>query len=362
MSMLRVVVADDSLTVRKRIVEILHSDPGIKVVGEAADGREAVELCQRLRPDVMTLDMMMPVMTGLAATEYIMAHFPTPILIVSASINRGEVFRTYDALAAGALDVLDKSKATASDSRWELKLIATVKLIARIRVITHPRGKRELPSASIRIAAGSRTWPSISTSRPEHQLVAIGTSTGGPNAIREILSHLSADFPLPVLFVIHIGASFGNSFAEWLNQNSVLPVAMARDGQAVPAPGDARVLMAPPDWHLIVENRRLRLLKTPDRHSCRPSVDVLFESVAREYGTRAIGCLLTGMGRDGASGLLAMRGAGALTFAQDEVSSVVFGMPKEAILLGAAQEILAVQEIGPRLSTILLGRGQRRLG
>ena len=142
---IRVLVAEDSLSVRKRLVEVLGEDPGLQVVGEAADGKQAIELCQRLRPDVVTLDMMMPVMTGVAAAEHILAYCPTPILIVSPSVNRGELFRTYDALAAGAIDVLDKPTGREPDGQWEARLRATVKLISRIKVITHPRAKLALP-------------------------------------------------------------------------------------------------------------------------------------------------------------------------------------------------------------------------
>jgi two-component system chemotaxis response regulator CheB len=347
---IRVLVVDDSLTVRKRLVEVLDGDPELTVVGEAADGQRAIELCEALRPDVVTLDMMMPVMTGLAATEHIMAYCPTPIIVVSASTNRGELFRTYEALAAGAVDVLDKpSGGEAADDGWETRLRSMVKMVSRIKVITHPRARLSPRSRSS--SSGSvlspRAIPAIDSAR--YDLAVIGASTGGPNALIEVLRHLPATFPLPVLLVIHIGAPFGASFAEWLDGHSRLRVSTAVDGEPLPAPGAARVVMAPPDKHLVLRGGRLYLTDEPERHSCRPSVDSLFESVAREMGGRTVACLLTGMGRDGAVGLQAIQRAGGLTIAQDEATSVVFGMPREAILLGAADRVLPLPEIGRAL-------------
>jgi two-component system chemotaxis response regulator CheB len=346
MTKLRVLVADDSLTVRKHIVETLSADPAIEVVGEAEDGRQAIELCLKLRPDVITMDMMMPVMTGLAATEYIMAHCPTPILVVSASINRGELFKTYDALAAGAVDVIDKSAAADSGGVWERNLVAATKLVAKIRVITHPRGRlmsldRPRAAPPPPAAAGRR--------QPRREVVAIGASTGGPAAIVEVLRGLPPTFRLPVLFVLHINEPFGKAFADWLDGQTARRVAFAKDGDSV-ASAAGRVVMAPPGRHLVVRDRRLRLTDAPERHSCRPSIDVLFESVAHEFGPGAAAGLLTGMGRDGASGLLEIRRAGGLTIAQDEATSVIYGMPREALLLGAAERILPLGEIGPELA------------
>jgi two-component system chemotaxis response regulator CheB len=344
MSKIRVLVVEDSMTIRKRIVEILSGDPDLDVVAEAEDGKTAIALCERHRPDVMTLDMMLPVMSGVAATEYIMAHFPTPILIVSASTNRGELFRTYDALAAGAVEVLEKASGKEPDGAWERELVATVKLVSRIKVITHLRGKLSAPAPPVEPA--HRVQAAAST------LVAIGGSTGAPAAVCEILRALPADFPLPVLLVVHIAEAFGGAFAEWLDGLSPLRVACARDGDVLPAVGSGRVLMAPPDAHLVLRAGRLRLTRSPERHSCRPSVDVLFESVAEEVGPRAIACLLTGMGKDGASGLLAVRRAGGLSIAQDEETSVVYGMPREAVALGAAERVLPLPEIGPTLARL----------
>jgi two-component system chemotaxis response regulator CheB len=186
--------------------------------------------------------------------------------------------------------------------------------------------------------------------------VAIGASTGGPNAIVDVLRVLPDDYPLPILFVLHIGQPFGTPFADWLDGQSPLRVVHARDGDALPEPGRPGVIMAPPDHHLLVRQGRLRLTQGPERHSCRPSIDVLFESVAEEVGAGAVGCLLTGMGRDGAEGLLALRRAGGRTFAQDEATSVVFGMPREAIALGAAQTVVPLPELAPALIALAGGR------
>jgi two-component system chemotaxis response regulator CheB len=191
--------------------------------------------------------------------------------------------------------------------------------------------------------------------------VAIGGSTGGPAAIVEILRALPEGFPLPILLVIHIGNPFGVAFCEWLDQQSRHRVRYARDGEPLPQLGAAGVLMAPPGVHLIAERGKLRLTSDPERHSCRPSVDMLFESLARELADETVACLLTGMGRDGADGLLALRLAGALTLAQDEASSIVFGMPKEAIALGAAHQVLALDQFAPSLGAIARASGPRRL-
>jgi len=339
MSKIRALVIEDSLTVRKRLIEVLSADPDIEVVGEGADGKQAIELCQRLRPDVITLDMILPVMSGFAATEYIMAYCPTPILVVSSSTNRGELFRTYEALAAGAVDVLDKPTGEEPDERWERQLIQTVKLVSRIKVITHPRGRMNQRRSS------TPPGPSASAIR----CVAIGASTGGPAAVLEVLRSLPSDFPIPIALVIHIGRVFAQSLAEWLDGESPIRVRQAKDGELWPLLGTSSVLIAPSDRHMTISNGRIWLTNEAERHSCRPSVDVLFDSVARNFGAAGAGCLLTGMGKDGAEGLLHIRQSGGPTIAQDEASSVIYGMPREAAEIGAASNILPLNKIARAL-------------
>ncbi|HEY3324612.1 MAG TPA: chemotaxis-specific protein-glutamate methyltransferase CheB [Planctomycetota bacterium] len=339
---IRVLVVEDSLTVRRAIVDALAADPELTVVGEATDGRQGIEMCQSLRPDVMTLDIVLPVVSGLSVTEYVMAYCPTPILIVSSARNRGSQFKTLDALAAGALEILEKD-AGSDDSRvWEQSLRQMVKRAARIKVITHPRGRLK-PSP---LSPGVE--PRSTTPGPK-ELVVIGASTGGPGALREILHELPADFPLPILLVLHLSHILAASFAEWLDSESRLRVRYVSGVETLPPRGEGCVLLSPPDRHLVLDGNRLRLTMDPERHFCRPSVDVLFESVAAAKGPRTIACVLTGMGSDGAAGLLAIRRAGGLTLAQDQETSVVYGMPREAALLGAAECILPLPEIAPWL-------------
>lgn len=345
----RVLVVEDSLTVRMRLVEILSADPEIELIAAVEDGKRAIEICQNARPDMITMDMMLPVMTGLAATEYIMAHCPTPILVVSSSTNRGELFRTYDALAAGAVDVLEKPSGAEPDGAWESRFISTVKLVSRIPVITHPRARLAALRGQPPQQARLRLDPAGAGRKCG--LVAIGASTGGPGAIVEILRGLPAAFQLPILFVLHINEPFGTAFADWLDGQTSRRVAFPADGEPVAAAA-GRVLMAPVGRHLVVRDGRLRLTLDPERHFCRPSVDVLFESVAHEYGASAAACLLTGMGRDGALGLLKVRQAGGMTIAQDETTSVIYGMPREAATLGAAARILRLDEIAPTLASL----------
>ncbi|MFI5493677.1 chemotaxis-specific protein-glutamate methyltransferase CheB [Actinoplanes sp. NPDC051859] len=360
--MIRVLVVEDSATMRAHLRESLAADPELQVVGEATDGGQAVELVGRLRPDVVTMDMMLPTMSGLEATEHIMAENPTPILVVS-SADRQELFTTYNALAAGAVDVLEKPRGDASDAGWARRLCSAVRLVSRIRVITHPRAKLDGRSRSTSPPPAPPLPTPAAPPLRDHavQVVAVGASTGGPGALTDLLRALPSGFRTPILCVQHIAASepFAVAFSDWLAGQSGRDVTYARDGVPLRGVG-GRVLLAPPDRHMFVSEGLIRLSDAPPRHSCRPSVDVLFESVAAECGAAAAGVLLTGMGRDGAEGLLRMRARGAVTYAQDEASCVVYGMPREAALLGAAAYILPPTRIAARLTEPSPVEGVRR--
>jgi two-component system chemotaxis response regulator CheB len=351
--MIRVLLVEDSATMRGHLRDSLATDPDLRIVGEAADGGQAVEMVHRLRPDVVTMDMMLPTMSGLVATEHIMAEHPTPILVVS-SADRQELFSTYNALAAGAVDVLEKPRGDASDADWGRRLCSAVRLVSRIRVITHPRARLDGRRAAPELPPPDR--PSFETLR----LVTVGASTGGPRALTDLLRSLPLGFRPPVLCVQHIAASepFAVAFSDWLAGQTGRDVSYARDWTPVEALA-GRVVLAPPDRHVLIRDGVLRLSDLPPRHSCRPSVDVLFDSVAAEFGPQAAGCLLTGMGRDGAQGLLAMRARGGVTFAQDEASCVVYGMPREAALLGAAVYVLPPAQIAARLAELQPVGGRR---
>lgn len=346
---LRVLVVDDSVTVRKRLCEVLGEAPGFEVVGEACDGKQAIELCQKLRPDVVTMDIVLPVMSGLAATEYIMAYCPTPILVVSSSFNRGELFKTFEALAAGAVEVLEKPCADQPEGEWEQRLISTVRLVSKVKVITHPRA---------RLGRSAQPASPPPSRRAAASLLALGTSTGGPGALVRVLNDLPATCQLPVLGVIHLNHPFGHSFTEWLDGQVPRRVRYVQEGESWSS-ATGQVLLAPPGRHVELRGARLYLSDAPERHSCRPSVDVLFESLAREVGPATVAALMTGMGRDGAAGLLAIRQAGGYTLAQDEASCVVYGMPREAVLLGAARQVCPLDELGRALAQAAQGEPVR---
>ena len=341
---IRVLVVDDSLLVRQILGRLLESDPAVRVIGYAVDGKEAVETTFQLRPDLITMDIRMPGMDGLEATEKIMAYRPTPILIVTSARDRRGVQVTMEALAAGALEVVEKPTILPDDS-WEAlgaPLVEKVKLLAGVKVITHLRGRSRLLTG--------RARPD-ERERPQ-RVVGIGVSTGGPGVLDVILGALPADFPLALLIVQHISEGFVAGLVEWLSRQVRLPIRLAREGDQV-RPG--LVLMAPEGVHLIVERGgRAHLGRALPVGGHRPSADVLFRSLADVYGEAAVGVLLTGMGRDGAEGLRAIRSAGGYTIVQDEESCAVFGMPKAAIELGAAPDILPPAGIAERLMQLAL--------
>jgi two-component system chemotaxis response regulator CheB len=342
----RVLIVDDSVVVREILKQMLESDPGIRVVGMAANGGEAVELTARLKPDLVTMDLVMPGMGGMEATERIMAYHPTPVLFFSSYVNQEGQCSRLDALAAGALDIMEKPTLM-PDERWEAMaapLVQKVKTLAQVPVIKHIYGGRVLDR---RQTPPVRTRGALTAAV---DVVGIGASSGGPRVLEELLSALPATYALSIVVVQHMAEGFMTGLITWLRQRCLLPVKIAEEGDAL-AP--QQVLFAP-DWaHLVVlPGGRIHLAEGDPVNGCRPSVDVTFTSLAHVYGSRAAGALLTGMGGDGAAGLLAMRQAGGLTFAQDEESCTVFGMPRAAIDLGAVQHVLSPSDLARSLNEL----------
>jgi two-component system chemotaxis response regulator CheB len=333
---IRVLLAEDSAVTREYLAAALGEDPAIEVVGAARDGVEAVEMAERLRPDVILMDVHMPRLGGLEATREIMTRFPVPIVLITASFNREDTASSFDILKAGALTVLDKP--AGFDDPATLDLVRTVKLMAEVQVVRRwpVRPPREAPRPP---------------GKPLQQirLVAIGASTGGPAALIEVLGQLRGALAIPVVIVQHIAPGFTAGLAEWLAGQTRLAVRLAGDGEAL-RPGIVYVAPDGRDMAIGADARvRLAAWATGGFH---PTVDHLFASVAEAYGPSALGVLLTGMGRDGGEGLRRMRAAGAATVAQDEATSVVFGMPGEAVRLGAAEHVLPPVEIGRMIRSL----------
>ncbi len=347
--MIKVLVVEDSPVVREFLVHVLSSDPEIQVIGTAKNGKEAIDAVRNKKPDIITMDIHMPEMDGFEATRRIMETQPVPIVIVSGSSSAGEVAMSFKAVEAGALAVIARPKGIGHPDyeATAKELIQTVKLMSEVKVVRRwPRLKTEAPPPTLGVE--------IRKALPAIQVVAIGASTGGPIALQTILSGLPRDFSVPVLIVQHISAGFVEGFAHWLGQSSGFPVHIASEGEYL-LPGHAYV--APEGFHMMVKARNLIALSTAEpKDGLRPSVSYLFKSVAQVFGQNAIGVLLTGMGKDGAQELKLMKENGALTIAQDEASSVVHGMPGEAIKISAATYVLPPESIAALLATLVKGK------
>jgi len=322
----RVLVADDSEIFRELLSKVIASEPGFEVVAAAGDGNTAAAMARELKPDVITMDLNMPDADGFSGIARIMAETPTPILVLTA--DRQEVVG-FRALSLGALDILEKPAASADLGDYGQVLRSRLRLLAGVKVIRHLRGLRE------RRVAGAPT-------PGRADVVVIGASLGGPRALATLLRGLTRDFPAPIAIVQHIADGFTEGLASWLAQESRLDVREAEDGEPLRA---GRVLLAPTGRHLVISKGRAHLSDAPPVDTFRPSVTPLFLSAARSYGGRCCGVILTGMGRDGADGMKALKEAGATTIAQDEATSAVFGMPRAAIELGAVDRVLSLEEI-----------------
>jgi two-component system chemotaxis response regulator CheB len=345
--MIRVLVAEDSPTARALLVAILAGDPEIQVVGEARDGTEAVELTRKLRPDVVTMDVRMPGMDGLEATKEIMITAPTPIVIVTASYLAREVETSMHALRAGALAVLAKPPGPESPAFEEAarQLIANVKAMSQVKVVRHWR-----PAARDEPVPTGRERRRGVLLRGCGKLVAVAASTGGPAALHQLLGDLPGDFAAPVLVVQHITAGFVHGLADWLDKSGRLRVKVAVDGERL-APGT--VYLAPDNCHLGVAGHRVALATGPPVGGFRPSGTFLFVSAAAVYGAGLVAVILTGMGEDGVAGLRAVEAVEGCVIAQDEKSSVIYGMPGAAVAAGVVDLVLPLEAIAPRLRELV---------
>jgi len=342
--MIRVLIAEDSKTVRQLLVSILTAEPEFQVVGEASNGVEAVELAQRLRPDIITMDIHMPVLDGFEATKQIMSLAPAPIVIVTSRVTHDDVELSLDATRAGALHVLrtpDSPGAPDFPAR-RAEFVSMLRAMAAVKVVRR------------RTLVAPRVTPRRSRVRGAAvHVVVVAASTGGPAALQHILATLPRDFPLPILVVQHIAVGFCDALADWLGRSSNLRVKVARHAEPL-APRTAYI--APDHVHLGV-SREARVILSDDTPigGFRPSATHLFRTAACSFGAGVAAVILTGMGRDGVDGLREVRTAGGIVLAQDEASSVVYGMPGEAVRAGLVDEVVPVQAVANRLAALANG-------
>ncbi|MEI6044776.1 MAG: chemotaxis-specific protein-glutamate methyltransferase CheB [Chloroflexota bacterium] len=384
---IKVLIVEDSPTVAAILRHLIESDAAFQLVGVASNGAEAIRMTAHHHPQVITMDVNMPHMSGLEATEYIMAHNPTPILVITASLARQDIDLSFKMLSAGALEIIEKPTA----EEWARdggKLLERLKLLSRIKVITHLRGKsrsaiqplppttpnpqvvprRDMDNATApldpsKIYQPPTPKPFVRGTNPLNSAIAdrtllkahfkilgIAASTGGPPALSRLLKELPADFPLPILLVQHIPSGFSIGLAEWLNGETPLRVKNASEGE-IPLPGT--IYLSTDDRHLAVyKDGRLHLDDSPARFSLRPSADITFESMSLAWPGETLAVILTGMGRDGSIGMESLKRAGGYNIAQDEATSVIFGMPKSAIERGVIDKVLALNDIAPFLKII----------
>jgi two-component system chemotaxis response regulator CheB len=342
---IKVLVVEDSPAVREFLVHILGSALGVCVVGTANNGEEAIEAVERLQPDVITMDIHMPKMDGLEATRRIMETHPTPIVVVSGNTDPLDVAMMFRATEAGALAVLRRPAGIGHPDFGSTakELIQTVKLMSEVKVVRRwPRVRRETAVGPVE--------QGVEHMSTKVEIVALGASTGGPSVLQTILAALPSSFPTPVLIVQHMTSGFVRGFVEWLSLSSALPIHVARHGETILS---GHVYVAPEECHMKVERGgKIALTREALENGLRPSVSYLFRSVADVYGSNALVGLLTGMGRDGVEELKLLKDRGAVTFAQDKDSSIVHGMPGEAIKLDAATLVLPSEKIASMLTSL----------
>ena len=349
---IKVLIVEDSPSVQDLLIYILGSDPEIEIIGTAYTGKRAIKFLERNKPDIITMDIDMPEMDGLEATRIIMETNPVPILIVTASWSPSEVKAMYQATEAGALAVLEKPRGIGhpDHNRMALELVKTVKLMSKVKVVRRwGRARREPKTVKLS--------PSISEKKlikAEIKFIAIGASTGGPPVLKQILSLLPKNLPVPILIVQHIAKGFLKGFVEWLNDTTGHNVHIASNNEN---PKQGNVYLAPHGFQMgVTKSGKLVLKKNGPEYNLCPSVSYLFSSVAEVFRENAIGVLLTGMGKDGAYELKMMKDHGAITIAQSKESSVINGMPGTAVKLGAAKYVLSPEQIAGTIELIVKRR------
>ncbi len=348
---LRVLIVDDSATVRHHLTALIAETSDMVVVGEAHDGQEAIALAARLQPNVISMDVLMPRLDGLAATRHLMQQMPLPIVIVTSRLRRSEVDLAFLALQAGALAVVETppSRDQPDFPVRRDQFLTTLRAMAKVSLVRRWGQTGQLPSAATALHEAA---PPVVNMRP--QVIAIGASAGGPMALRVILGALPAGLSAPIAVVQHMAEGFVDGMVRWLDTCTPLRVMEAQQGQVV-RPGE--VVVAGSGAHLTLQRAgngvRVTLLTDRLDSAYQPSVDVLFESLAQNFGARALGILLTGMGADGARGLLAMRQRGARTLVQDRQTCLVYGMPGAAVERGAAEQIVPLDRIAPTILDLL---------
>ena len=351
--MIKVLVVDDSAVVRDLLKHILTSQSEIVVIGEAKDGQEAVEFVAVNKPDVITMDINMPRLNGFEATRQIMQKYPVPIVIVTASWNPNDLNKTWTAMEAGAVAAIEKPRySTEEDYKNNAKnIVDTVRLMSQVKVV------RRWPKRKVAVTEVSADRTDSRLSVPRYEIVAIGASTGGPPVIKELLETLPENFSAPIAIVQHIARNFTAGLVEWLDRSTALKVRVAKNREILES---GTVYVAPDGFQMKVDlSSHIILTDDPPENGLKPSVSYLFRSVAEIFGKKAVGILLTGMGKDGAYELRTLKDKGAITIAQDKETSVIHGMPGEAIKIGGATHIAAPDRIVGLLMR-LIGAGANK--
>ncbi|MBX7152934.1 chemotaxis-specific protein-glutamate methyltransferase CheB [bacterium] len=376
--MIKILIAEDSMTVTMILQKIFASEEEFQVIGTARNGKEAVEKVRLLRPDIVTMDIRMPVMDGFEATKQIMTICPTPILVISASVGKDDLNIAFNAIRAGALDIVEKPKGNlAMDYEYIGRdLIKKIKILSGVKVFHHvssvtTRGTEKKP---LEPSPGKQSARSSMTDTREFskadlikfdrslytrilrpirpiELVAVASSTGGPSALLKILKNLPPNFSVPVAIVQHICDGFGQGFVDWLNKECPITVKTAERGETMTA---GNVYIAPDGYHMLVDpGKVVRLSKSMPINGLRPCATLMMDSAAKSLGSSVMGVILTGMGRDGADGMKTIKEHGGLTLAQNQESCVVFGMPKEAIELGVVDKVVSIDKMAEELLQVI---------